>query len=447
MKVAVLGLGYVGCVTAACLSHAGHSIVGIDPSPNKYLLLQQGLSPVMEPGLAEMVSNGHAAGKLTATPETTEIANVDIALVCVGTPSGADGQPELASLKAVAEDIGREIPKRSSPLTIVLRSTVLPGTTTGSFIPWLEEASGLKAGEDFHVAFCPEFLRESAAISDFFNPPYTVVGPASDEAARATTELLSFIGHPVHVVPVPVAEALKFSCNAFHAFKVAFANELARVFAAASVDPRQVMNLFVQDRELNISPRYLRPGFAFGGSCLPKDVRALQYLSTSVGVSAPLLQSLTLTNEAHIDQVADTVVSSGATRVALLGLTFKPATDDLRESPFVKLAAQLRSRGVDVVAYDPIIRIDRLVGANRTYMEAWLPDLGEVLVDDVSEAIEGVDMILLGTNSADVSEKVLAGPSIPVIDLSGALAPGVEQALRTRKTTSKLGLSYVGAAW
>lgn len=447
MKVAVLGMGYVGCVTAACLADAGHMVVGIDPAPHKYEPIARGETPIVEPGLSELLAKSHASGRISATSEMFALRTVDIAIVCVGTPSLPTGELDLKYVKSVARDIGAELKHRSSPLSIMLRSTVLPGTTSDLFVPWIEEAAGLKEGEDFYVSFCPEFLREATAIADFYNPPFTVVGADSPGAAEVATELLSFIGVPVQVVASGVAEGLKYSCNAFHALKVAFANEIARVCIERNVDAREVMNLFVQDRELNISHRYLRPGFAFGGSCLPKDVRALQYLSEVTGVDAPLLNSLTETNEAHIKRVVDMVTSSGITSVAQVGLTFKPATDDLRESPFLKLISALRQNGVRVRAYDPIIKLDRLVGANKAYLEEHLPGVESVLVDDLSEALESSELVLLGTNAADVTDGILAGKPVPVIDLSGSLPPGVEQSLRQRETVTPIGASYLGAAW
>lgn len=448
MKVAVLGLGYVGCVTAACLADVGNHVIGIDPAIEKVDAVNAGLTPIIEPGLAELLEKAHEHKRIAASVDISTALDADVIFVSVGTPSAESGELDLQYVESVASQLGALLPQRQGrPLTIVLRSTVLPGTTKNSFIPWVEQASNLREGVDFFVAFCPEFLRESTAIQDFYNPPFTVVGIESDGAAASAIELLSFVGAPLHVVPSGVAEALKYTSNTFHAVKVAFANEIARICIGKGIDAREVMALFVQDRELNISPRYLRPGFAFGGSCLPKDVRALQYHAEHQGVVAPLLNSLNATNEAHIDRVVSAVLMAGYTKVAQVGLAFKPNTDDLRESPFVKVAARLRQSGVEVVAYDPVIRVDRLLGANEAFVLATLPELAQILVDDIFKCLEGAEVILMGTNATDVYEAILASPPVPVIDLSGMLPLRIEGALRNRAVADDGLDAYVGAAW
>ncbi|WP_268968860.1 nucleotide sugar dehydrogenase [Mycolicibacterium austroafricanum] len=444
----MLGLGYVGCVTAACLADAGNDVIGIDPATEKVDAINNGLTPIVEPGLAELIAKTHEQERISASTEVSRALEADVVFVSVGTPSADSGELDLQYIRSVASQLGSRLRHRSGkPVTIVIRSTMLPGTTRNKFIPWLERASGLREGDDFYVAFCPEFLRESTAIQDFANPPFTVIGTESEGAETAAIELLAFVEAPVHVVPSGVAESLKYASNAFHAVKVAFANELARVCIAGDVDAREVMTLFVQDRQLNVSERYLRPGFAFGGSCLPKDVKALQHHARRSGVSAPLIDSLSMTNEAHIDRVVDAVLNAGYRKASQVGLAFKPNTDDLRESPFVKVAARLRHAGVEVIAYDPVIRVERLLGANQNFVNATLPDLDQILVDDISKSLEGAEVILLGTNSADVCEAVLDGPSVPVVDLSGMLPPRVEQALRKRQVPEGGLNAYMGAAW
>lgn len=449
MKVAVFGLGYVGCVTAACLAEAGHDVIGIDPALEKVDAINRGLTPIIEPGLAELIGKSHEQGRISASNDLSFALNADVAFVSVGTPSADSGELDLRYVRSVANELGALLPQRTgrSPLNVVVRSTVLPGTVKNSFIPWVEQASNLREGIDFFVAMCPEFLRESTAIQDFLNPPFTVIGTESDGAAAVPGELLSFVEAPIHIVSSGVAEALKYASNAFHAVKVAFANEIARLCIPASIDAREVMSLFVQDHELNVSHRYLRPGFAFGGSCLPKDIKALQHHSRVNGVATPLIESLTTSNEAHIDRVVDAVLNAGYQKVSQVGLTFKPNTDDLRESPYVKVTARLRHAGLEVVAYDPVIRVDRLLGANQSFVMATLPDLDQILVDDISKSIENAEVILLGTNHADVCEAVLAGPPVPVIDLSGMLPPRVEQALRNRQVADGGLDPYMGAAW
>ena len=448
MKVAILGLGYVGCVTAACLADAGNQVVGIDPAEEKVDAINAGSTPIVEPGLAELLHRAHVHNRISASVDIAQASDVDVVFISVGTPSAESGELDLQYVQSVAKQLGELLKhRRSGPLTIVLRSTVLPGTTRSFFIPWLEQASGLREGIGFFVVFCPEFLRESTAIQDFYNPPFTVVGIESAGAAAAAIELLAFVDAPLHEVSSGVAEALKYTSNAFHAVKVAFANEIARICIGRQIDAREVMALFVQDRELNISPRYLRPGFAFGGSCLPKDVRALQHHAREQGIVTPLIESLTATNEAHIDRVVGAVLNAGHKKVAQVGLAFKPNTDDLRESPFVKVAARLREAGVEVAAYDPIIRVNRLLGANEAFVRATLPDLDQILVDDLGQCLEGADVILMGTNATDVYEAILNSRPIPVIDLSGMLPVRVESALRGRAVADKDLDPYVGAAW
>jgi GDP-mannose 6-dehydrogenase len=449
MRVAVLGLGYVGCVTAACLADAGNTIIGVDPAKEKIDAINRGEAPIVEPGLGELISNARAAGRISAISDIADLdeVDIDIAIVCVGTPSAVSGELDLKYVRTVAEELGGLVRRRSTPLTIILRSTVLPGTTSQSFIPWIEDSSDRKEGVDFFVAFCPEFLRESTAVADFHNPPLTVVGVESPTAEDLAVELLAFVDSDVQVVASGTAEALKYSSNAFHAVKVAFANEIARVCHDSNVDARDVMNLFVQDRELNISSRYLRPGFAYGGSCLPKDVAALQAHARARCISVPMIDSLTVSNDAHIDRVVRKVEESGARTVAIVGLTFKPNTDDLRESPYVKVAAHLRALGVVVSAYDPIIKVDKLIGANRGFIEATLPDLESILVETLPACLDGADLVLLGTNSADVCDELLSGPQIPVVDLSGMLPSRVENALRDREVGTTKIEAYVGAAW
>lgn len=448
MKVAVLGLGYVGCVTAACLADAGNDVIGIDPALEKVACINAGATPIVEPGLAELITKAHQQGRLTASTDVSQTVECDLIFVSVGTPSTVSGELDLQYVRSVAEELGRLLPLRAgNPLNIVVRSTMLPGSTRNSFIPWLQAASGLQEGVGFFVTFCPEFLRESSAIQDFFNPPFTVIGVESEAAAAAPIELLSFIEAPVHVVPTGVAEALKYASNAYHAVKVAFSNEIARVCIASTIDAREVMALFVQDRQLNVSERYLRPGFAFGGSCLPKDVQALRAHARSMGVAAPLIDSLTTSNAAHIDRVVNAVLNAGYRKVSQIGLAFKPNTDDLRESPYVKVAAQLRQSGVEVSAFDPVIRVNRLLGANQSFVQTVLPDLDQILTEDVSTCLKDAEVILLGTNSADVCKAVLEGPIVPVIDLSGMLPPQVERALRERRVPSGGLSAYMGAAW
>lgn len=447
MRIAVLGIGYVGCVTSAGLAQAGHYVVAVDSAPEKVAVLNDGRSPIVEPGLAERIASNRQAGRLTATTDVqAALQEVELVIVCVGTPSDEAGRLDLRYVERVAAQIGEAVRQRLTPLTVVLRSTVLPGTTQGVFAPIIAERSGKQAGRDYTVLFCPEFLRESSALSDFAHPPFTVVGAEDPSDAAPLTDLFSFLEAPVRVVDTGVAESLKYASNAFHALKIGFANEMARVCHASDVDPRDVMELFVEDRMLNISHRYLRPGFAFGGSCLPKDVRALNAHAADKGVAVPVLTALLPSNESHIDSVVDVVKGMGVRRIAQMGLTFKPDTDDMRESPYLALAARLNEAGYEIKVFDPLIEPARLVGANREYVERSLPELDTVLTSSPAECLGGAELVLLSTPQVDVCEAVLAVPGVPVIDLNGMLPESIERRFRARPDVGA-SPGYQGVAW
>lgn len=440
MRVAVIGLGYVGSVTAACLADTGHTVHGVDAAPSKVQAVQRGETPIVEPGLGDLIAAAVADGRLTAGDRIDAVDDAEIALVCVGTPSLASGDLDLRYVEAVIDEIAGRLAARSTPLSIVLRSTVLPGTCA-RLIARIEAKSGLTEGVGFSFAFAPEFLREASAIADFHSPPFTVIGVETASSAQLPRELLSLIDAPLHVVRIGVAEGLKYASNAFHAVKVTFANEMARVLNASGVDGRDVMKLFTEDRELNISARYLRPGYAFGGSCLPKDVRALRARAGQLGQELPLIDSLAESNDAHIASVVNRVVAMAPRRVCLMGLAFKSDTDDLRESPYVLTAAALISRGLTVSAFDPVIDESRLVGANKAFVDDVLPELASLLKPTVESALEGADVVLLGAAGGQAIAHLLTLP-VTVIDLSGTLPPGVESAMRERADAT-----FIGAAW
>ncbi|MDQ1418727.1 MAG: GDP-mannose 6-dehydrogenase [Acidimicrobiaceae bacterium] len=439
MKVAVFGLGYVGTVTSACLASNGHQVWGVDPDRSKVALVSSGRSPVVEPGLEELVAAAVAGGTLHATCDPIEaLCGADVSLICVGTPSAPDGSTDLSYLERVVQDIGQAlITSRRAAVdgpggrgvgfhSVVVRSTVPPGTVESVVVPALEAELGTPAGEEFGVAMCPEFLREGTSVSDFFDPPFTVAGTAHDAVAEAVGRLFGFLDRPLRVVPVRTAEGLKYACNAFHATKVAFSNEVARLFRNLGVDAREVMDLFCEDSYLNISPRYLRPGFAFGGSCLPKDLRSLLYLGRINSVDLPLLSGALFSNELTVRHVVDRVVTSPGRKVALLGLGFKAETDDLRESPSVELAERLTGKGYELSIYDPVIQPARLVGANRGYVESKLPHLRRLLTDSAGEALAGCDVAVVSVHSRCIVEALLASNPPMVIDLCGDLGPAVE---------------------
>ena len=431
MKIAVFGLGYVGTVTAACLATKGHDVWGVDPESSKVAMVASGVSPVVEPGLGEVVADAVGRGSLHASTEPADAVDAaDVSLVCVGTPSSPQGSTDLSHVLRAAKEIGQAMvsvaPPPSGSHNIVVRSTVPPGTVDGAVIPALEAEIGLSVGDGFGVAMCPEFLREGSGLADFFDPPFTVVGTAQPSVAEAMNQLFSFLDRPLRVVPVRTAEALKYACNAFHAMKVSFANELARLYRSLGVDARMVMQLFCEDDRLNLSERYLRPGFAFGGSCLPKDLRSLLYLGRINSVELPLLRGTLASNELTIREVVERAVVSGARTVALLGLSFKMQTDDLRESPYVEVAEALLGKGFDIRIYDPIIQPSRLVGTNLHYVQSKLPHLGRLLADSPAVALEGADLAIVSSSADSVVRALLDDPPRLVIDLTGRVGEEVE---------------------
>jgi len=430
MKVAVIGLGYVGTVTAACVASAGHDVWGVDVDAAKVDEICAGRSTVAEPGLDELVAQAVGDGTLHATTSCADaLDGADVSLVCVGTPSTARGGTDLSGVRRAVDDIVAAMrvvqPPASRHHSVVIRSTVPPGTVEEVVIPAL---SGGLAGRGVAVgaAMCPEFLREGSGVADFFASPFVVVGTADPRVAEAVASLLGFIDQPVRVVDVRIAEALKYACNAFHATKVSFANELSRLLRLLGVDSREVMSLFCEDQVLNISPAYLRPGFAFGGSCLPKDLRSLLHLARVHGADLPLLAGTLATNELVINEAVDRVVACDARAVALLGLSFKTNTDDLRESPNVELAERLIGKGFDVRIYDPVVNPARLVGANRRQVEAKLPHLERLLTHEPGAALRGADVAIVSASDDAVADALLMNPPRHLIDLSGRLGSDVE---------------------
>ena len=430
MKVAVFGLGYVGAVTAACLAANGHDVWGIDVDAAKVDELTAGRSPVAEPGLSELVAQTVAAGALHATTSCAQaLAGADVSLVCVGTPSAARGGTDLSYVQRAVADLAAALPVVAPPAaghhSVVIRSTVPPGTVEEVVAPALTAGlagTPVRAG----AAMCPEFLREGTGIADFYAAPFLVVGTADPAVAATVSAMFAFLETEPRIVDVRTAEALKYTCNAFHATKVSFANEVSRLFRLMGVDSREVMALFCEDTILNISPSYLRPGFAFGGSCLPKDLRSLLHLARVNGADLPLLAGTLATNEIVINEVVDRVVARDVRSVALLGLSFKTDTDDLRESPNVELAERLLGKGFDVRIYDPIVNPARLVGANRRHVESKLPHLGRLLHTEPGEVLAGADVAIISSSQPEVVAAVLAAPPPYLVDLSGQLGDAVE---------------------
>ncbi|MGI8886653.1 MAG: nucleotide sugar dehydrogenase [Gaiellaceae bacterium] len=438
MKIAVFGLGYVGSVSAACLARRGHEVVGVDTNPAKVQLLEAGAPPVLEPGLAALTSTETAAGRLSATTDAVAaITASEISIICVGTPSGSNGSLGLDAVERVARTLGEALPSCASRHTVVVRSTVLPGTTERVVLPLLERASGLKGGIDFGIAVNPEFLREGTAIADFDDPPKTVIGELDERSGKAAAALYQGLSAPIFRVPLRVAEMAKYVDNAFHATKVAFANEIGALCRAFEIDSHEVMAPFLADRKLNISEAYLRPGFAFGGSCLPKDLRALVHAARHADVDVPLLESVLPSNTRHLERTVDAVLSLGRRRVGLFGLAFKPGVDDLRESPLVALAEVLLGKGYELRIHDPAVSVAKLVGANREYMLEHLPHLTELLVDDLGEVLDHAEVCIVAADSPEAVAAIASAGDRHVVDL--VRLPDAAERRREER--------YVGVAW
>ena len=424
MRVSVLGLGYVGCVTAACLARAGHEVIGCDVNPEKVSLVAAGRSPIVEPGLDALIADVVAAGRLQATTSPAEaVAGSELSLVCVGTPSRPNGQLDLTALERVGEALGQAVGSLDRSHLVVLRSTVLPGTTEHTFIPAIERGAGHGLGGRVGIAVNPEFMREGSSLQDFAAPPITVVGSDSAAVADKLRELYASVQAPFVHTSVRTAEMTKYVSNAFHALKVCFANEVGNVATALGADAQEVMRLFLLDRKLNVSEAYLRPGFAFGGSCLPKDVRALQYAARAADVTVPLLSGILPSNELQVRLGVEAVLSARRRRVGVVGLSFKSGTDDLRESPMVVLVETLIGKGCDVRILDRNVSIARLVGANRRYIEHEIPHIASLMCSDPGALVHHAEILVIG-NPGEEAAAVLAaaGPAHLVVDLTRGAA-------------------------
>jgi GDP-mannose 6-dehydrogenase len=440
MKVAVFGLGYVGTVTASVLAANGHEVRAFDVESNKVAMINAGVSPVIEPGLGDLVQQVVSIGHLSATDDAgAALEDAEASIVCVGTPSSPTGGTDLRFVVRAATDVGAVLREQAGARprfhALLLRSTVPPRTTEDLIEPALRE---LTEGTPVTVGvgMFPEFLREGSALDDFCSSPLTVVGTNDKRVAENASRLFAFLDEPLRVVPPRVAEALKYTCNAFHATKVSFANEIGRLFRPLGVDAREVMDLFCVDTKLNLSRAYLSPGFAFGGSCLPKDLRSMLHLARVNFLDLPLLSGTLATNELSVRDVVDRVMATNARTVAILGLSFKMHIDDLRESPYVELAERLIGKGFDVRIYDPIVEPVNLVGANLQFINSKLPHLRRLLTHDPFVALDGAELALVSTSDPGVIAALCAAPPATIIDLSGRLGAGVE-ALP----------GYEGAAW
>ena len=407
MKISIFGLGYVGAVSLACLARDGHSVIGVDIDGTKLELIRGGKTPVVEDGMVDLMAQATASGRVSVTDDVLKaVLRSDLSLICVGTPSAANGNQDLTATRNVARALGRALRAKEDTHVFVFRSTLVPGTVEEVLIPIIEEESGKSDGQDFHICFQPEFLREGTSIRDYDRPPFTIVGASNEMPVARLRELFGHLPCEFHVTSIRAAEMLKYCCNNFHAMKITFANETARLCEALGVDPFEVMDLVCKDRQLNISAAYMKPGFAFGGSCLPKDLRATNYMSKMRDVELPMHASLLQSNRVHLEHAIAKVLAAGKRRIGMIGLSFKSGTDDLRESPLVLLTEHLIGKGLEVLAYDPEVQLSRLLGANRRFIEAHLPHIGVLLRDDIDEVISECELLIVGLNQARILESL-----------------------------------------
>ena len=438
MRVSVFGLGYVGSVSAAAFAADGHDVVGVDVNAGKVQAINEGRSPIVEPGLDDLLQRGAAERRLRATTDTGEAVHAtDLSLICVGTPSRKNGSLDLTYLERVCEQIGEALAGKDDYHVVVVRSTVLPGTTHGVVIPALERTSGKKYGEGFGVAVNPEFLREGTALRDFRQPPLTLVGHNHAADAAPAKALYASIDAPLFSTSIRVAEMMKYTSNAWHAVKVVFANEIGNLCKRVGVDSHEVMDIFCQDEKLNLSPYYLKPGFAFGGSCLPKDVRALQYRAKELDLELPMIGAVLDSNRMQVQHAIDRIIDTGKKKIGLLGFSFKAGTDDLRESPMVILAEALLGKGYQLCIYDRNVSLARLVGANKQYINEQIPHLSQHLCDSIDEVIDTSEVVVVGNGAPEFADAVTrCRPDQLIVDL-----------VRLPLDFSKVQAQYDGICW
>jgi GDP-mannose 6-dehydrogenase len=438
MRVSVFGLGYVGAVSCGCFANDGFDVVGVDVNPAKVALMRAGQSPIVEEAIGELLAGAVRDGRLTATTDVAAaVRDTDISVVSVGTPGAPTGRLSLDAVERVSEQIGTALAGKPSRHLVVVRSTVLPGSVRGVVVPALERTSRKRLGEGFGVCFNPEFLREGSSVRDHYNPPYTLIGSWDRRDGEQAASLYARVDAELHHVTVETAEMVKYACNAFHALKITFANEMGILAQAASVDSRAVMELVCADTKLNISPRYLKPGFAFGGSCLPKDLRALLYRAREADVELPMMQAVLASNRYQIDRAVQMVLGLRRRRVSMLGISFKAGTDDLRESPLVAVTEALIGKGLDVRIFDSEVSLARLVGANKEYIEREIPHIASLLVNDLGQVVRHGEVLVVGNASpifGSLPQYWRAGQT--VIDLAGV--PGLAPAD---------GIEYRGITW
>jgi GDP-mannose 6-dehydrogenase len=436
MKISIMGLGYVGAVSAGCLAEEGHEVIGVDPQKSKVDLINAGKTPIIEKDIGDIIERNVLEGRLRATTDVQEaVRHTDLSLICVGTPSMGNGHIDLRYVKRVCEQIGEGL--RNHPgHTVVVRSTMLPGTMRNVVIPTLEEASGLKAGQDFGLCINPEFLREGTAVHDYFHPPKTVVGEIDEASGNVLVKLYGHMPCPLIRTDYETAEMVKYADNTWHALKVAFANEIGNICKGLNLDSHKLMDIFCQDTKLNLSSYYLKPGFAFGGSCLPKDVRALSYKAKQLDVSVPIINAILPSNQEQIERGIRAVMDKGSKKIGILGFSFKAGTDDLRESPIVELVERLIGKGYDLRVYDSNVRMASIHGANKEYILNHIPHISRLMVNSMQEVLDHAETIVIGNGSAEFREVPrLLGAGQSIVDL-----------VRIAETRSVEGV-YDGICW
>ena len=436
MKISIMGLGYVGAVSAGCLAEEGHEVIGVDPQQSKVDLINAGKTPIIEKDIGEMIAKSVAAGRLRATSDVQEAErHTDLSLICVGTPSMGNGHIDLKYVKRVCEQIGEGLANHPGH-TVVIRSTMLPGTMRNTVIPALESSSCLKAGEDFGLCINPEFLREGTAVYDYFHPPKTVSGEVTKRSGDVLAKLYGHLPCPLIRTDYETAEMVKYADNTWHALKVSFANEIGNICKGLGLDSHKLMDIFCQDTKLNLSPYYLKPGFAFGGSCLPKDVRALSYKAKTMDIAVPIINAILPSNQIQIERGIQSVIDKGSKKIGILGFSFKAGTDDLRESPIVELAERLIGKGYDLRVYDANVKIASIHGANKEYILNQIPHISKLMVGTRQEVLDHAETIVIGNGSAEFREAPkLLGPGKTIVDL-----------VRISETRSVEGV-YDGICW
>ena len=440
MNIAIFGLGYVGCVSMACFARENHQVFGIDSNSRKVDLIKQGKSPIIEPGLEEIIGEFIAKGNIIPTQDVSfAINHSDILFICVGTPSKTNGSLELKYIERVCREIGQFLKTKDGFTIVVVRSTILPGIAQTNLIPILEEESGKVIGKDIGFCLNPEFLREGSAINDFYYPPFTIIGTKDDFSGKELSKLYQQIDAPIYQVPLGAAEMIKYASNAFHAMKITFANEIGNICQANGVDSHLVMDIFARDENLNISNKYLKPGYAFGGSCLGKDLRAMLYHAQQKDLKLPVLSSILPSNRMQINKAVEMVVQNGKRRIGLIGLSFKPNTDDLRESPSVEFAEQLIGKGYELSIYDHEVNLSKLYGSNRQYLESVLPHINTLMSQSLEGIVKSSDVIVIAKSLRQEEQKKLTEllhPNHLIIDL-----------VRIDEFYNNIGSDYLGICW